>query len=79
MSTKDKPGQFDCYSHALDDEPMFVLLARDVTASVMVRMWAELRIALDKNEADDEQIAEAIDCAASMDAWRKRHADSNGR
>lgn len=41
MGTKQIPGQFDCYANALDDEPMFVLLARDELAPGAVRDWAE--------------------------------------
>ena len=44
MGTKNEPGQFDCFAAAEDDEPMFVLLARDELAASMVAMWAALRI-----------------------------------
>ena len=29
MRTKNVPSKFDCYVHALPDEPMFTLLGRD--------------------------------------------------
>ena len=32
MGTKNNPGKFDCYEHAKPDEPMFVLLGRDLEA-----------------------------------------------
>lgn len=40
MGTKNSPGNFDCYSNADGDEPMFVLLGRDKFAASLVRMWA---------------------------------------
>jgi hypothetical protein len=40
MGTKNNPGTYDCYDKAEPDEPMFVLLARDPTASTFVRAWA---------------------------------------
>jgi hypothetical protein len=73
MGTKDKPAKFDCYAKAEPDEPMFVLLARDRTASDAVRRWARTRIARGLNETIDEQISEALDCADAMDAWREKN------
>lgn len=43
MGTKLKPGTFDCYDAAEDDEPMFVLLARDPDAPDRVEEWARRR------------------------------------
>lgn len=38
MSTKQNPGSYNCYADAADDEPMFVLLARDRDAPAIVKM-----------------------------------------
>lgn len=43
MGTKLKPGAFDCYDAAEDDEPMFVLLARDEDAPALIYEWARKR------------------------------------
>lgn len=43
MATKENPGQFDCYANAKPDEPMFVLLARDEFAPLLVEIWAAMR------------------------------------
>lgn len=43
MATKENPGKFDCYANAKEDEPMFVLLARDPLAPAIVRAWRYLR------------------------------------
>ncbi len=43
MGTKNNPGAFDCYANAQPDEPMFVLLARDLTAPYFVQAWALIR------------------------------------
>ena len=43
MGTKTRPGEFDCYASAGDDEPMFVLLARDEDAPGCVEAWARAR------------------------------------
>jgi hypothetical protein len=67
MGTKNNPGQFDCYTKAEDDEPMFVLLARDPIAPLLIRTWVEL-IGMD---ASIEKIVEALDCADAMEFWRK--------
>jgi len=63
MGTKENPGRFDCYERAAPDEPMFVLLGRDPSASLLVNLWAELR---EVAAEDPEKIAEARDCANAL-------------
>jgi hypothetical protein len=65
MGTKNNPGQFDCYEKAEPDEPMFVLLGRDPVASLLVRLWIEIRSKM----AGTEQaiLDEAERCAAAME------------
>lgn len=67
MGTKNNPGKYDCYTKADPDEPMFVLLARDPLAPMLVRLWADLRSYLADNPS---KVFEAHECAASMDSWR---------
>ncbi len=68
MGTKNNPGEFDCYANAADDEPMFVLLARDSKAPGAVRRWAKRA---EREGGDPEKIAEARQCAKDMEAWRR--------
>jgi hypothetical protein len=70
MGTKNNPGEYDCYEHAEPDEPMFVLLGRDATASVIVHAWASLRERLGNTSA--EKLAEARACASAMADWATR-------
>lgn len=76
MSTKNNPGEFDCYANAADDEPMFILLGRDKDAPMSVRIWAMLREmqieAGSKPESDMKQVHEARQCAYQMDRYRQR-------
>lgn len=80
MGTKKKPGDFDCYTRAEPDEPMFVLLARDENAPTLVRQWVHDR-AVRKNEkvggivSLDLKAIEALNCADEMEAWREAHPD----
>ena len=69
MGTKNDPSTYDCYANAEPDEPMFVLLGRDVAAPLLVDLWAALR-GLDR-DADDAQLVEAKACAEAMRAWRR--------
>lgn len=75
MSTKKNPGQFDCYANAKNDEPMFIVLARDKDAPLLVRMWAMLREgAIEqgaKPAADMTMVHEARQIAYEMDRWRR--------
>lgn len=70
MGTKNNPGACDCYANAEPDEPMFVLLARDINAPGLVEEWAHRRA---MNGEDPAKVQEARDCAAAMRAWRKEH------
>lgn len=70
MGTKNNPAPFDCYANAEPDEPIFILLARDVAAPVTLAFWMGQRIATGKNEPGDDQITEALECCRAMTAWR---------
>lgn len=90
MGSKLNPGKFDCYTNALPDEPMFVLLARDPFAPELVRMWA--RTAELANRGSDagrgpyagapktsgHKVAEAMQCADDMKAWREANPKPDG-
>lgn len=77
MGSKLNPGEFDCYSNALPDEPMFILLARDPHAPALVQLWATYRgrdIEVgDRPKTDQAMVEEAIICATSMRGWRIRN------
>lgn len=59
-----------CMSRARPDEMTFVLLGRDAAAPAAIRAWVAERMRLGKNQRDDEQIVEALECADAMDAER---------
>jgi hypothetical protein len=77
MGTKNSPGKFDCYDNAEPDEPMFVLLARDVIAPEIVERWAYARRVLirhgHKPQSDAPMVDEAMQCAKAMRAWRTKN------
>lgn len=64
MSTK-REG-VPCYESAEDDEPMFVLLARDEFAADIVVEWARRANYRGVSRA---KIDEALEVAAAMRAW----------
>lgn len=80
MGTKTHPGRFDCYANAKPDEPMFVLLARDPSAAILVRLWATMREAEIRQgrrpESDRLKVGEAYACATDMERW---HDENRGR
>lgn len=69
MSTKQNPGKYDCYARLADDEPYFVLRAKDPHAPVLVELWVALRQA---EFGDFEKLGEALECARQMRAWFQR-------
>lgn len=70
MGTKQNPGEYDCYEKAEPDEPMFILLARDPVAPVLVRLWCQLRQLFGKDV--DAKFVDAIQCASDMETWLRR-------
>lgn len=70
MGTKNNPGKFDCYATAEPDEPMFVLLARDPLAPVIVDLWATL-MAARRVRPNEVKLQEARDCAKHMRVWKR--------
>jgi hypothetical protein len=80
MGTKNNPGTYDCYEKAEPDEPMFVLLARDPRAPLLVRMWAALELTGGDATTVDlkrftDKVQEALECSKSMEEWRKANRD----
>ena len=77
MGSKSQPGAFDCYANAEQDEPMFILLARDRDAADLVDIWADARAHLIavglKPESDRAMVAEARECANAMREWRLKN------
>ena len=73
MGTKANPGKFDCFAAAAPDEPMFVLLARDPSAHLLVGLWALIRDKL--GTEDEDKIEEARSCADAMRDWLVEHSD----
>ena len=73
MATKNNPGPYDCYANAEDDEPMFILLARDPLAPILTRLWADLRRANHRiGDSAHEKANEASLVAEAMTEWRKK-------
>ena len=56
-----------CMNRARPDEMTFVLLGRDVAAPAAIRAWIAERVRLGKNNYNDVQIVEALDCAVAME------------
>ena len=76
MRKKDELSkEHTCMQHAHAEEMVFVLLSRDAAAPVAIRAWVTERLRLGKNTEQDPQIAEALECAATMDAEGRKWVD----
>lgn len=75
MGTKLTELRNGCFYNAMDDEPMFVLLARDPSAPFKVEDWANTREAEIKRgrrpASDMAQVNEARETAQRMRVWRE--------
>lgn len=62
-----------CLGRSQDDEPVFVLVARDKMAADVVVKWASDAMRFGGLKANDPKIVSAMELAAEMDAWREAH------
>lgn len=69
--TKNNPGPFNCYEKAEPNEPMFVLLGRDISALPTIYSWIGFRI-MKGQSLSDPQIQEAITAAKDCHEWAKK-------
>lgn len=70
MKTRDElENPNSCLSKARHDEPIFILLARDLLSAELVREWATRA---ELNGARAEKVAEARALAAQMEAYPDR-------
>lgn len=65
--SKNDAKEWDCHANAEHDEPMFVLLARDVRAPALVEQWADVS---ESRGTDPAKVENARECARQMRAWR---------
>lgn len=75
MGTKNNPGDVDYYAKAEDDEPLFVLMARDPMAPYLVRLWAQARLLAATDQYQANRAQHAFDCADDMEVWSAEHPD----
>lgn len=59
-----------CLGRSQDDEPVFVLTARDRIGAQAVRAWAHIAAA---HDVDAGKVRGAFEVADRMDAWRGAH------
>lgn len=71
MLKKDEIANPDsCLNKAADEEPVFVLRAKDAAAPNTIRCWAEERMERGLNIASDQKIVDALAIAERMEQWQ---------
>ncbi len=80
MGTKLNPGKYDCWPKLADDEPFFILRAKDPVAPTLIRLWIALTYspeALRELAAETryDKLDEAEYCASSMEVWRRNQKE----
>ena len=63
--TAEQADPNSCLNKAADDEPVFVLRAKDATAPKVISDWCARRIEAGKNVHSDAQITDALGVAAA--------------
>ena len=69
MSTKERPGRFDCLHKLAPNEPYFVLRAQDAEAADLVELWA---LRAKAANCPGDKINEAMSVAEEMRRWHTR-------
>lgn len=82
MIKRDELSNADsCINRAEDNEPVFVLLARDASTPDLVRQWALGRMSEIqrgyKPISDMDMVTEALRFAFTMEAWRNARKPSS--
>ena len=75
MARKSIELKSGCMAKAFDDEPTFVLLARDPAAPAAIRAWIAVRIGMGTNVAGDAQIEEAKSLMRMMEDEQNEWAE----
>jgi hypothetical protein len=71
IKRKEVSDPTSCLNRATDDEPVFVLLGRDVSAPTTIKYWIADRISQGKNVRSDPEIRDAELMADYMEGWRR--------
>lgn len=66
---EDQGLEFNLEPHIGEDEPVFLLRAKDMLASDTVRTWAEW---LEEDGGDQVTVGAAVAVAEAMEAWQRR-------
>lgn len=64
-----------CLNRAGDDEPIFILRAKDPLAAQTVRLWASMAA---DGAHSPEKVKQALDVADSMEHWHKLNFPTAG-
>ena len=67
---KDLQDGTGCIGRTADDEPGFLICARDPLGGSIVRNWASGAIA---HRVNPDKIADALRIASAMDAWHREY------
>jgi hypothetical protein len=60
-------------ARSADDEPVFVLVARDACAPATIRAWVDKVLEVSELTTSDPKIKEALDLANAMEDWQFRN------
>jgi hypothetical protein len=64
-----------CINKAFDDEPIFVLRAKDPVAIQTIYYWMHQRICTGSEKYNDPKMKEAEQLAQLMHQWRRENPD----
>lgn len=79
MGTKLTELRDGCFHKAMDDEPMFVLLARDTSGPLVIRIWADVREAeIRQGVRPATDMTQVIDARATADKMEQWRSDNDG-
>lgn len=70
MTTRKKEIESGCLSRVAEDEPVFVLRAKDMVAPATVMRWAALA---ETAGVSREKVVEARDLAMQMVLWQEKN------
>ena len=71
----EKVDENSCLNRAYDDEPLFILRAKDPLFCNLINIWIEARVKYGLNSPYDNKIQEARNIMQLGSLWRKQNPD----
>lgn len=72
---EEKRDPDSCWNKALENEPVFVIRAKDPVCGLIVNLWCAIRINAGLNMRGDDKLTDAEHWIQMAERWRGKHPE----